>query len=386
MRFRIDSKGPVTIGFAGLATATGAVALAVGCAASSDSGGGSGGSIGNSNGGMSTSSGGTSSSTNGGTPSTSGGTTSSNGGATQGGTTQGGATQGAGGASVSGATGSSGATGQGGAASGNGGAQPGGGASSSGGAATGGASVGGATASGGDSAAAGAAGASCVLPTAAQACSGAVPKKAHLVDFATYATDGTWGKSSSGDLTGGTSKFQGSGVTALTLATMGTAPTTLHVTGTITKSSYAGFVLWFGPCVNAASITNEASIATGDPIVTTPTTGLSVSVGGSLGGTRLKIQAQTTEDYPVDTANTKGACLYTACTTKYSECAGPTDTLTTIPATPTATALPWASFVSGKPVAATTGNGLLGLQFQFECVADTDCTLDVQFGGIDFST
>jgi hypothetical protein len=218
-------------------------------------------------------------------------------------------------------------------------------------------------------------GGSCTLPRMAQACAGTMPQKVTLIDFSTYVAAGTWGNSSAGDLTGGTSPFEGSGTTALTRTVVGAAPdTTLHVTGTIPSGSYAGFVFWFGPCVNASMVTATAGSAT--------TTGLALPLGGSLGGATFKLQVQTHSDYPVDVTNMKGACLYEGCSTMWSECVGPTATMTTIPATPALTSFPWSAFTGGIPVASTDGNGVVGLQFQFECPAASACNVDVSLGAI----
>jgi hypothetical protein len=162
-------------------------------------------------------------------------------------------------------------------------------------------------------------------------------------------------------------------VTPLTLAVQGAAPNaTLHITGTVPVGSYAGFVLWFGPCVNARADGDSGLVFAG----------MSSPIGGNLGGATLKFEVQSQEDYPVDVTNMKGGCLFTGCTTKYSECLGPTDTLQTIPATPTVTSFPWSSFTAGMPVATTTGDGVLGLQFQFECHVGTPCSIDMSLGAI----
>jgi hypothetical protein len=129
-----------------------------------------------------------------------------------------------------------------------------------------------------------------------------------------------------------------------------------------------GLVFWFGPCVNASAFT-----------------GLTFSVGGNLGAAVLKAQIQTHLDYPVDVANTKGGCVFTDCDARFTECAGPTATLT-VPATPEAVMLPWSSFTGGTPVAEVTPEGLVGLQFQIECQSDAECPIDFTLGAISFTT
>jgi hypothetical protein len=226
---------------------------------------------------------------------------------------------------------------------------------------------------------AGGAGMTCTLPTVAQTCADTVPRNPLLINFARYLSTGTWGNSAMGDLTGGTSAFQGTGVTPLTRVVEGADPDArLHVTGTIPVNSYAGFVLWFGPCVNLSTFMDT----TGTPA----TTGIAAVLGGNLGGSRLKFQVQTNVDYPVDTPNMKGACLFTNCDARYSQCLGPTALLTTIPATPALTAFPWSRFTDGLPTATTNGDGVVGLQFQWECPTFPSCSVDVSLGTIVLTT
>jgi len=258
-----------------------------------------------------------------------------------------------------------------GGASGTGGAPASGGASGTGGVpGTGGAGTGGAADSGAE-----ASGPTCTLPTAPEACALSVPRKTTLIDFTTYTATGTWGVSTSGDLTGGTSAFHGTGTADLTRVVEGQAPdTVLHVSGSIPVGSYAGFVLWFGPCVDASKVLDmDAALST---------TGIDFSLGGSLGGARLKVQMQTHDDYPVDPANHKGGCLYSTCATQWTACMGPTLIVSTVAATPALVTVPWANFTGGLPVATTTGAGVVGLQFQVECVAGPSCAVDLRLGAV----
>ena len=210
------------------------------------------------------------------------------------------------------------------------------------------------------------------MPTAPQPCAGTIPQKATLLNFSTLAASGNWGNMAVGDLTGGTSFYQGDCSSVLTLTReLGSEIATL--TGTIPNTGYAGIVLWFGPCIDATTVMGGGT-----------TTGLSLTIGGSLGGAGLKVQPQTSTNYPVDTANGKGECLFTDCDARFSQCSPPTVTLSTIPATPEVTNLPWAMFTAGVPeaTATTDGNGLVGLQLQFECSGGTACAINVQLGTI----
>lgn len=215
----------------------------------------------------------------------------------------------------------------------------------------------------------------CTPPTEPQSCSLDMVPKTTLIDFSTYVASGSWGISSNGDLTGGTSPYEGDGASPLSRAVEGSAPdAVLHVTGTIPSGSYAGFVLWFGPCVNASSVAG----------VDGTTTGLEIPMGGSLGGASLKVQVQTHSNYPVDVENTKGGCLFMSCDDKWSECVGPSTTVG-VPASMEAVDLPWSDFVGGIPTESpgTDGSGLVGIQLQFEgCTDDAGCPIDVTFGAI----
>lgn len=215
----------------------------------------------------------------------------------------------------------------------------------------------------------------CTVPTTPQTCDLFVPRKTTLIDFTTYTATGSWGNSTVGDLTGGTSAFHGAGTADLSRVVEGQAPdTVLHVSGSIPVSSYAGFVLWFGPCVDASKVLDMDSASN--------TTGVDFSLGGSLGGARLKVQMQTHADYPVDVANHKGGCLYPTCATQWTACVGPTLTVAAVSPAPSLVTVPWANFTGGLPVATTRGSGVVGLQFQLECVAGTTCAVDLRLGAI----
>lgn len=182
-----------------------------------------------------------------------------------------------------------------------------------------------------------------------------------LIDFATYASDGKWGSSVMGQLTGGTSLYHGPSDVDLTATAESGS---LKLTGTITPQGYVGVVFWFGPCVDASDFT-----------------GLAFSVGGTTGGAVMKAQIQTHVDYPVDVANSKGGCSFTNCDMKFSECAGPTYQLV-VPETAEPMELPWSSFSGGTPVAEVTPDGLVGLQYQLECQSDAACVFDITLGSV----
>jgi hypothetical protein len=207
-----------------------------------------------------------------------------------------------------------------------------------------------------------------------QTCSGSpvnmhMPADNLLINWETYVVaSGAWGNMAVGDLTGGTSKYNGRMVTQPTVAL--DADHNLHITATIPPfgsadaENYAGLVFWFGPCVDASTFG-----------------GVSFDIGGALNGGLLRLQVQTSENYPADPQNSKGECVYMNCDNRWAECKGP-DTVVTVPATPSEVSLTWSAFAGGSPNASVNAAGLVGLQFQLECPAMTECAVDITLGDI----
>jgi hypothetical protein len=191
---------------------------------------------------------------------------------------------------------------------------------------------------------------------------GATP--ATMVDFATYTADRKWGNADNGELTGGTHLYHGPNDENLT-ATAGA--TSLRLTGTITPRGYVGVVFWFDQCVDASAFT-----------------GIEFAAGGSLDGAVMKAQIQTHVNYPVDAASAMGGCSFTDCDTKFSECAGPIHQLA-VPRSSQPFELPWSAFTGGAPVDGVTPDGLVGLQFQLECQATSECAFNVTLGNVSFA-
>jgi hypothetical protein len=195
------------------------------------------------------------------------------------------------------------------------------------------------------------------------------PSNGLLIDFATYTArtatgGGAWGDTGRGQITGGTSVYSGTPESALTITAENGE---LHLTATMAAmGDYTGIVLWFTPCVNATAFA-----------------GLTFPMSGELGGSRLLVKPQTSPDYPVDVANTKGKCPFESEATKFDSCAQPTATLDELAENPIT--LTWPEFVGGAPVAATDPAQLLGFELQFQCQAtDGGCALDVRVGKVDF--
>ncbi len=192
--------------------------------------------------------------------------------------------------------------------------------------------------------------------------------KADFLDFSVFKTDGTWGASSGtgAGLTGGTSKYNG---TDCTIAFDG-AGGSLKITSSLVASGYSGLTFWFGPCID----------------LTTPTayTGIQFSIAATTTGEVVtKLMIQTNADYPVDTANKKGACLWTDESTKWSTCASPSAKVT-VTDVATVIKVPFADITGGSPTAGVDVNELVGFQLQFECNSADPCTLDATLDDVAF--
>jgi hypothetical protein len=217
----------------------------------------------------------------------------------------------------------------------------------------------------------------CMPNPTPQTCSGSTPNghmppDGVLIKWDTYkVASGDWGNSTVGDLTGGTSKYNGREVMPINAAA---ECGELHLTATLPPytpavtddaENYAGLVFWFGPCIDASDFG-----------------GLSFTVRGDMGGAALKLQVQTSENYPADPANSKGACVFANCDTRWTECKGP-DTTITVSAAGESVSLDWSAFVGGSPNAEVDATGLVGLQFQLECQSqDEPCNVDITLGTI----
>lgn len=210
-----------------------------------------------------------------------------------------------------------------------------------------------------------------------QTCAGSTPNMHEppdglLINWETYvASTGNWGNSAVGDLTGGTSKYNGRDVSPPTAELVGTD---LHITATVPAytpdvaddaENYSGLVFWFGPCINASAFG-----------------GVTFTVSGTMPGAALKLQVQTAENYPADPANTKGACIFDNCDERWSQCKGP-DATVIIPAAGEPVTMTWDAFTNGSPNPAVNASGLVGLQFQFECQSmEAECAVDITLGDI----
>src|SRR5262245_19038079 len=212
---------------------------------------------------------------------------------------------------------------------------------------------------------------SCQVGAAPFQCGGAngptrAPENALLVDFVSYLAAGTWGDSSVGQLTGGSSLYSGNPASALRASS---ERGTLHLEANISARGYAGIVLWTGPCIDASMYD-----------------GLRFNLAGSLGGAVLQFKVQTNVNYPVSVGGVnKGACAYQTCEGRWGECVPPFAAITSVAAAPERL-LRWADFSGGLPTPglAPGNDQIVGLELQLQCQSSTDCAVDLNLGSIVF--
>lgn len=192
------------------------------------------------------------------------------------------------------------------------------------------------------------------------------PDSGLVTDFSDIEAGTSWnsGQEKWGDTTfgGGTFHYHGEGDNLLATITDDGA---LALTGTVPASDYAGFGLWLTNCTDASDFD-----------------GITFTLGGDLGGAAVLFQLQMNEDYPIDTANAKGACKFTAEDSKWDECKNNEMKLGT--PDPGVLEFEWAQFKGGLPVTPLNPKQLLGIQWQFQCEADEDCVIDITFDDVKF--
>jgi hypothetical protein len=202
---------------------------------------------------------------------------------------------------------------------------------------------------------------------APQSCSQTAPPNATISTFVPW-NNGAWG--ATGDLTGGQSLYQ----TATDAASAGFTPSVdntaanpaLKVTATVVAGGgYAGYVMWFRPCVDASAYA-----------------GISFQISGSLGGATLSFQVQMNDDYPIDTANKKGACTggswsQTACWNNRAA--------VTVTADVTTVSYTWDELIGGYPTSPVDPRQLLGIQWEANCSTATACPVDFTIDTVQFT-
>jgi hypothetical protein len=185
---------------------------------------------------------------------------------------------------------------------------------------------------------------------------------ATIVDFAHYSSDGTWGSSPAGGITGKTYVYHSSGAPNLVLHAEGGA---LHVTGAIPSLGHSGWVFTFDSCVTASV-----------------NYGIKLSLAGDLAGADLSLAALINADYPIDVPHGRGACSFTSCDTVDSECKPP---VADVPIDDSVFR-GLSDFTGGAPVSSPTNSSeLLALRFELQCPeGSTDCTVNLALNLLEF--
>lgn len=171
-----------------------------------------------------------------------------------------------------------------------------------------------------------------------------------VFDFGSW-DDGAW--AADGGLSGGAFIFTGSGSSIS--AEYDASNELMHLTGTV--NDYAGWGMWIEDCTDASAYE-----------------GISFVIGGTLGtqGT-LEFQVQMTSTERADGG--RGECV-SICTNNGASVA--------VPASPATVFVPWSELSGGEPTSPADPSELLGFTWQFECVEDAACALDVTLDDLAF--
>ncbi|MBN1609298.1 MAG: hypothetical protein JW940_21890 [Polyangiaceae bacterium] len=162
----------------------------------------------------------------------------------------------------------------------------------------------------------------------------------------------TWGNE---DLSGTTQHYGSSGV-MLTAAI--TSEGNLRLTSSIPNLRYVGFALDFRTCSDASAFA-----------------GISVTIQGDTAGSSLFLQLETSRNMPNDLPG--GQCEFASEATRWDDCSYNRIAITDITAASQVVELSWSQFTGGVPITPVDEAELLGMQFQFQCVAGADCAMDV---------
>jgi hypothetical protein len=222
----------------------------------------------------------------------------------------------------------------------------------------GGTGTGGGTGSGGIAGTAGAGGRGAGGSTGAGfACVAAQAPNATVTDFTDGTSAGRWGTAPT-SLTGGISQYHNAGGT-ITSAIDVTAHN-LHMMGSV--MGYAGVVVYFDLCTDAARFT-----------------GVQFTVAGDLGGCALELQVNTNSDKLIEPSGMKGTCAAT-CTNPHKNNIVVTGTA------PQPIVVHWTDITGGTPVpfGATSNQELVALQWQL--TSATSCTADITIDDIVWTT
>lgn len=180
-----------------------------------------------------------------------------------------------------------------------------------------------------------------------------------ITDFSSWAADGTWGDDSS--LTGGSFYYDGDSEDGDAL-TATVADEALTVTGDVEE--YAGFGLWFGPCLDASEYS-----------------GISFTISGDLSDTQVEFQVQSSSNYPISTTDQKGECDGDWS----SGCVSNSYILDAeVGEEPVTVEIPWSELVGGQPTAPIDSTEVLGIQWQFNCPSGETCSPNVVIDDVVF--
>ena len=182
-----------------------------------------------------------------------------------------------------------------------------------------------------------------------------------ITDFSNWSS-GNWGDDTT--LTGGSFYYDSDSTDGVDMLVATVTDGALGITGDVV--SYAGFGLWFGPCLDASQFD-----------------GIEFTISGDFGESGLEFQVQTSRNYPIDTANSKGACAGEWSNGCVSNTFSPTIESSE---TPTKLQIAWADLTGGDPIAPIDPTELLGLQWQFNCASDATCTPNVVIDDVKFYT
>lgn len=175
-------------------------------------------------------------------------------------------------------------------------------------------------------------------------------------------TNGTWGT----DTGSFTKMFYYAKEDPNLTSDVATTPGVIRLTGTIAPNSYKGLGI---PAKGCIDLTTQAA-----------TTGVRVTIGGTLGGAKLNVQMQTNENYPANTDG-KGACA----AGNWTDCASAkTAYIEAFPESPSPLEFPFTSFSGGLPVDTPTLSDIVGIQFHLDCPSDAtaDCAVDFTIGDV----
>lgn len=184
-----------------------------------------------------------------------------------------------------------------------------------------------------------------------------------VIDFTKYSSTGEWTSVTAGGITGKTTLYHSPAAPDLVLEVDGDS---LHVTGTLPPMSYAGWVWAFDGCHDGID-----------------NLGFQFPLAGDLGATKLMMSILFNADYPIDSSSGKGACAFTSCETKSSECKAPSFEIRAADLASSLQYVGWSSFTGGAPEdSMLSPTELLGMQFELRCLQDTDCLVSLTFGRI----